>query len=145
MILMRRTKTSGAGEGAPTACNMPHHKDWVIVGLEALGKALGGSYDLIIFAGVGQWQQPEDKVVAWSSEVMGAMRLGWDEAHTRRVAALLDRGFQVAWLPSKSRRRTGIFLAAQRGVTNMCGPITLSLATSSGSMQSPSERRGDQL
>ena len=84
--LMKRTKTTGAGKRVK---ELPlhvakgawvQHEDWMKEGLVALGMATGGTHGLLIPAGVGMRDVQHERVmayaeaVAWSSEVMSAMR-----------------------------------------------------------------------
>ena len=84
--LMRRTKTTGAGKRIKELpLHVSHeawvrHPGWMKEGLVALGMATGGTHGLLVPAGIGLRSVQREKVmaypeaVAWSSEVMAAMR-----------------------------------------------------------------------
>ena len=69
--LMKRTKTTGAGKRVK---ELPFfvseeawvaHPDWVVVGLEALGRALGGDFELVVPAGVSRPGEAFNAVMAY--------------------------------------------------------------------------------
>eukprot|EP00435_Cladocopium_sp_Y103_P037330 s718_g9.t2 len=115
--LLRRTKTTGGGKRVK---ELPFHvsseawikeKDWVQVGLQALGKTLGGSFDLIVPAGTSRGVVMGDEImtyqeaVAWSTEVMQELR---DESG----ACLIPHGWERYWTEHSERATLASALAA---------------------------------
>ena len=111
--LMKRTKTTGAGKRVK---ELPFfvsdeawvaHPDWVVVGLQALGHALGGDFELVVPAGVSRPGEAFNAVmaypeaVAWSGEVMQLLKgeRFWTE-HSER--STMPSGLAA---PARLRRR----------------------------------------
>ena len=148
--LMKRTKTTGAGKRVK---ELPFfvseeawvaHPDWVVVGLEALGRALGGDFELVVPAGVSRPGEAFNAVmaypeaVAWSGEVMqllkgqtGARLVpdGWERfwtEHSERstmpsgLAALgvqkCDRDLLGRWTPEGSDQYVRTYNAVVKGL-----------------------------
>ena len=144
--LLKRTKTTGAGKRVK---ELPffvsheawiEHKDWMSRGLEALGRALKGEFDLVIPSGASQPGEAMElamayqEAVAWSSAVMREMRgadgfimlpEGWERfwtEHSERstltsgLAALgvprTDRDLLGRWAPEGSDQYVRTYNAA---------------------------------
>ena len=115
--LMRRTKTTGGGKRVK---ELPfhvsenawvEHEGWLKAGQEALGRAVGGSYQLLVPAGcsrgaaVGDYVMSYQEAVAWTTEVMQEMK---DPGGNR----LIPHGWERFWTEHSERATLSSGLAA---------------------------------
>ena len=115
--LMKRTKTTGGGKRVK---ELPFHvsteawvqyEGWLTEGLQALGRALGGNYELMVPAGTSKGDVTGGEVmayqeaVAWSTEVMQDLR---DE----KGEQLIPHGWERYWTEHSERATMPSALAA---------------------------------
>ena len=114
--MLKRTKTTGAGKRVKelpfhiSSQAWAEHPTWMAAGLEALGKALAGTFELLVPAGTStctarQAVMPYQEAVAWSTDVMSALV---DKAGGR----LIPDGWERFWTEHSERATLVSGLAA---------------------------------